>query len=70
MTEQQPLNTTRYFCSSGICSATDCRCPKIETGYPTIREWWADVEHRRITLYMASVGAIAIAVYLYGVFNR
>jgi hypothetical protein len=65
------LNTTRFFCPSGICAASDCRCPKVErVPYPTLREWWSDAEHRRITLYMALIAAVSIAVYVYGAWSR
>lgn len=40
------------------------------SSYPTLREWWGDVEHRRITFYMALIAAISIAVYVFGVWNR
>jgi hypothetical protein len=68
--ELKPLNPLTYFCENGIDAADDCRCPKLNTGYPSLREWWSDAEHRRITLYMALIAAIAIAVYMYGAMSR
>jgi hypothetical protein len=35
-----------------------------------LREFFADAQHVRITLYCAGIAAISIAVYVYGVFNR
>jgi hypothetical protein len=65
------LNTTRFFCTSQICAASDCRCPKVErVPYPTIKEWLSDASHVRQTAYMVLIAAISIAVYVFGVWNR
>lgn len=65
------LNSLTFFCKAGVHPASDCRCPKVErVPYPTLREWWSDVEHRRITLYMALIAAVAIAVYVFGALSR
>ena len=35
-----------------------------------LKDWLSDAQHVRITLYMAAIAAVSIAVYVYGVFNR
>jgi hypothetical protein len=68
MTELPALNVSRFFCPAGICAASDCRCPKLEIKpvRPSVREWWADSEHRKDTLSFAGIVLMLLLVLTFG----
>lgn len=57
-----PLNAARFFCPNGICDANDCRCPQAASESPSFRDWWADGEHRRRTIFLAATFAAVVMV--------